>query len=555
MFPPVYAKHLLAFAKLWGNLQPLNRLRSFIRSRYPWAIGAGCLLAASFPNLGIAGFAWIAPALILLSAAGKTSKQAFRIGYVAGFAHYLASLSWLLLIPVRGFPILGWIALSLYMALYPAIWVWLCWKMFPAKSDIANTGNVFQLLAQRFASTTWTSRMLWCISGAALWVALEMIISRFLSGFPWNLLGASQFKLVPLIQIASFTGVYGMSFLPVWTALSILCAIMMIIRKPTMRSAWVSEIILPAALLISIYGIGYRNLLQPEPVRPTLTAALIQPSIPQTEIWDPAADSARFKELIALSEQALTNKVDLLIWPEAALPKLLRYDQPTFDAVSGLAQKHKVWMIVGSDDVEPRHGTTGEDEPDFFNSSFLVSPEGRLVERYKKRNLVIFGEYIPLVRWLPFVKYLTSITGSFTPGDHVVPFQMPDLGVNTSVLICFEDVFPHLAREYVFPDTDFLVNLTNNGWFGEGSAQWQHAAAAVFRAVENNVPLVRCSNNGLTCWVDSSGRVRQVFETSQRGIYGPGFLISRIPLLHPEKNALLLSIRSMVIGSELPASA
>ncbi len=100
-------------------------------------------------------------------------------------------------------------------------------------------------------------------------------------------------------------------------------------------------------------------------------------------------------------------------------------------------------------------------------------------------------------------------------------------------MICFEDVFPHLVREYVDDDTDFLVNLTNDGWFGEGAAQWQHGAAGVFRAVENGLPLVCCSNNGLTCWVDARGRLRQIFESSAHGIYGQGFLLAQIPVLAP----------------------
>jgi apolipoprotein N-acyltransferase len=105
--------------------------------------------------------------------------------------------------------------------------------------------------------------------------------------------------------------------------------------------------------------------------------------------------------------------------------------------------------------------------------------------------------------------------------------------VKTSVLICFEDNFPHYAREYAQPDIDFLVNLTNNGWFGEGAAQWQHAANALFRAVENRRPLVRCTNNGLTCWMDASGRLRQVFKDANGSIYGPGFMTVEIPLLNP----------------------
>jgi apolipoprotein N-acyltransferase len=491
------------------------------------------MLAISFPKIGIAGLAWIAPAIMLLAAIGKPGKQAFRIGYVAGFFHYLASLYWLLLIPVAWGPIFGWLALAAYMSLYPAFWVWLCWKMFPVKIASPDVSAGFSGWAGRFLSAPWGQRMLWAISAAAAWVALEMMISRFLSGFPWNLLGVSQYRIVPLIQIASYTGVYGVSFLVIWTSVSLLGAMMVIIRRPTMRSAWVGELILPMTVLVALYASGYRKLLQPEPRRPELAVALIQPSIPQTMIWDQGSDTVRFHELVQLTEVALTNKVDLVIWPEAAVPKLVRWDEDTYRAVTGLASKHKVWMIIGSDDAEPRLHPTHTNEADFFNSSFLVGPDGRLMQRYAKRNLVIFGEYVPLVKWLPFIKYLTPIPGSFTPGERVVPFHMPDIRVNASILICFEDVFPQLVPEYVSDDTDFLVNLTNNGWFGEGAAQWQHAAAAVFRAVENGVPLIRCCNNGLTCWIDSHGVMRQIFRNPRGSEYGPGFMLARIPLLQP----------------------
>ncbi|MDB6018942.1 MAG: Apolipoprotein N-acyltransferase [Pedosphaera sp.] len=498
---------------------------------------AGLLLAASFPNPSIAGLAWIAPGLILLTAIGKPLKQAFRIGYVAGLAHYLASLSWLLRIPVplewRWATALGWVALGAFLALYPATWTWLSWKLFPTRLAVAESSDNATGIADKFLSAPWSQRMLWSLTSAALWVALEMTISRLLGGFPWNLLGASQFHIIPLIQIAAFTGVYGVSFLLVWSSLSLLGAAMAIIRKPAMRSAWVGEIILPMTAVAVAYGLGFHKVSQPEPARPELRVALIQPSIPQTTIWDPSGETVRFKQLISLTETALTNKPDLIIWPEAAVPKMVRYDEEIFHAITQLALQNKIWIIIGSDDAEPHPGASDPNESDYFNSSFLVSPRGTLVERYKKRNLVIFGEYIPLIHWLPFLKYFTPITGGFTAGDRVVPFPLSDLSAKVSVLICFEDVFPHLVREYVSDDTDFLVNLTNNGWFGEGSAQRQHAGCAVFRAVENGVPLVRCSNNGLTCWIDSSGRIRQTFESSEHGIYGPGVMIARIPLLLP----------------------
>jgi apolipoprotein N-acyltransferase len=260
-----------------------------------------------------------------------------------------------------------------------------------------------------------------------------------------------------------------------------------------------------------------------------LNVTFIQPSIPQTLIWDETAGGQRFTQLLRLSEEAMTNKTDLLIWPEAAVPNLFGFKE-MHGPILAFAQKHRVWMIVGADDAELKPGSETLKDADFFNSSFLISPEGGVAATYRKRGLVIFGEYVPLVRWLPFMKYLTPVQGGFTPGKKAVPFYLPDLHVKTSVLICFEDIFPHLSRRSVDDDTDFLVNITNNGWFGESAAQWQHGTTAIFRAVENGVPLLRCSNNGLTCWVDQFGRIRQVFRDANGTIYGEGAMMAGIPL-------------------------
>ncbi len=407
--------------------------------------------------------------------------------------------------------------------------------MFPVRLVAAEGPSPIQNWAGQFLAAPWARRTLWAISGAALWVALEMAVARVLGGFPWNLLGDSQFKLLPLIQIASVTGVYGVSFLMVWTSLSLVSAGMVVIRRPAMRSAWLGEIILPLLAVAAVYGAGYQKLRQPRARGPELTIALVQPSIPQSLIWDTNAEALRFQQLLKFSEEALANKPDLLIWPEAAVPGLIRVDDDLRNAILDLARSNKTWIIIGADDFEPRPGAKTFADCDFFNSSFIINPAGEITGEYQKRNLVMFGEYVPFTGWLPFLKHLTPITGGFTPGKGAVPFELPDLKINVSVLICFEDVFPHLAREYVFDDTDFLVNLTNNGWFGEGAAQWQHAAAAVFRAIENGLPLVRCANNGLTCWVDAHGRLRQVFESASHGIYGPGFMIVHVPVLAPRR--------------------
>ena len=507
---------------------------AFIRGRFPLAILAGLSLATAFPKIGIAGFAWIAPALILATALGKRGGESFRIGYVAGVAHYLGSLSWLLNIPVRGFPILGWVALAAFLALFPATWVWLTITASPAARRLSPN---WLTTAREISRQSWAQRMSWALRAAATWVALEMILARIFGGFPWNLLGDSQYRIVPLIQFASFTGVYGVSFLVVWTSVSLLCGAIAVFGKPAQRSPWMAEIILPFTAIFIAMFYGFHQLAHPDATNREVKVALVQPGIPQTMIWDENQNRERFRELMELSETALATNADVLIWPEAALPGTPFDENGKLGApLAELAREHKAWLIIGADDFEEKPSETN-----YFNASFLISPEGQIAGRYRKRGLVIFGEYIPLERWLPFIKWLTPITGSYTPGDRAVQFHLTTTAdapqkVQSSVLICFEDVFPHLARKSVEPETDFLVNITNDGWFGEGAAQWQQAAAATFRTIENGVPLIRCANTGITCWIDRYGRWRQVFTDKSGSVYGVGFMRGTVPLPagHPE---------------------
>lgn len=511
---------------------PKFSIASELRVPYTLAAFAGVLLALAFPRVSIAGFAWVAPGLLLFAAAGFRPGLTFRIGYLGGFVYYLCTLNWLLYIPVKFFPILGWIALSAYLSLYPALWVWICWKFYPKKGSSPAAPEKRRERSAALLSGAWWKRALWAIQSGTVWVALEMFLGRFLSGFPWDFLGVSQYKMLPLIQLSAVTGVYGVSFLIVWFSVSLMLAAVALAHKPHARGTWVKELAVPMLTIGSIIAVGFTQIRAYEPPQQRTKVALIQPSIPQTLIWDERENSNRFVQLIALSEKALAERPDMIVWPEASVPNMLRHHEATGDAIVGLAQKHKVWAIVGSDDAELRPGGKTMRDVDYFNSAFSISPEGRLTGIYKKRQLVIFGEYIPFVKTLPFMKYLSPAgeTG-FTPGSAPVPFNLESLGVIASVLICFEDTFPHLVRQYVEPQTDVLVNLTNNGWFGESAAQWQHAATAVFRAVENRIPLVRCANNGLTCWVDATGRMHEVYFPEDKDIYKAGFKMVQVPVL------------------------
>lgn len=327
-------------------------------------------------------------------------------------------------------------------------------------------------------------------------------------------------------------------------------------RQPTSRYVWLSEIFLPLMVVLILFVTGTSRVRNAPIASDTLRVTFVQPAIPQTMIWNRNENTNRFNQLIELTRRALTNEADLLLWPEAALPE---FDQASFDAITNLIQRHGVWMLFGADDAEAKLDADASDGYNFFNVAILFRPDGSYAGSYRKRHLVMFGEYIPLADALPFVKWFTPITGGFTSGDRVTHFELEPRGershelivadgstngsprssphrrVKTAALICFEDTFPHLAREYVDEDTDFLVNLTNNGWFRESAAQWQHAVSAAFRAVENGVPLLRCSNNGLTCWIDSRGRVHEIFRDQTGSEYGVGFVTWQIPLLTPEQ--------------------
>ncbi|MBI3881228.1 MAG: apolipoprotein N-acyltransferase [Verrucomicrobia bacterium] len=501
------------------NVAPATRI---LRHPLPGAVLGALLLTVAFPNFNLAGLAWIGPGVVLCAGLLRP-ESAFRTGYVAGLVLHLTSLCWLLNIPVTFAPILGWVALSAFLALFPATWLWLCTRL---ATDARTQTSGSSPLALH------TSSLLWPLQCAAAWVALEMFQARIFTGFPWNQLGVSQWRQIPLVQLASLTGVAGLSFLIVWTSASLLAAVLAFFRAGGKSSRWRLSVLPPLVAVAAVVAFGtHRVLHAPEPTR-FLNVAAVQPSIPQTLIWSGAADTNRFARLLALLELPYAKPPDLFLLPESALPGMLRYDDQFTLPLLDFVKRRHVWLITSSTDATPKRGSTDPKAADFFNSAFLIAPDGVIAGKYDKRRLVIFGEYIPLVRWLPFLRWFTPIGDGFESGRSAEIFEMNSLRAKTSVLICFEDMFAPLAREAAADDVDFLVNLTNDGWFGEAAEQWQHAAGAVFRAVENNLPLVRACNNGVTCWIDAQGRLRDPLRDANGRVYGEGTSVMSIPLLN-----------------------
>lgn len=479
-------------------------------SREIVAVAAGALLMMAFPKWNVAGFAWVAPGMILFVGVGGTTRQAFGRGFLFGLVFAAGTVYWLQYMPVTGLPILAWWSLAAYLAVYYALWVWFCRRALP--------GTLEEMLHASWAQRTW-----WILAAAGMWVLLEWVAGWMLTGFPWLKIGVTQHRMVPLIQFASVAGAPGLSFVVVWFSVSLMFALFALATQPRQRfPAW-REICLPMLAVAVLFAWGNARIKRHDQSSSReIKVALVQPSFPQTLLWNQEETTNRFNRMIELSEEALASKPDLLIWPEAAMPGFIRHQEETFSRVSSLSAKHETPLICGGDDARMPPDDPKREQPQFFNSVYLLDETGMIPAQYDKRQLVAFGEYTPLVKWLPFMKYLTPVGEGFSPGEKAIQLPLEKLDLKVSPLICFEDAFAWLARDAVTPETDVLVNLTNDGWFSESAAQWQHLANALFRAVETGRPLIRCANNGITCWVDPVGRVYGTAFPDGRSVYAEG---------------------------------
>jgi apolipoprotein N-acyltransferase len=451
-----------------------------------------------FPLPGLYWLSWIAVAPLLIALRRTQAPnalqvdaslrlepagpwQAFLMSYACGILWYLGTCYWVFETMRRygGLPL--WVALlvllaaCMYMGLYHGFFGFLL---------AVGTGG--KALPRRAL-----------VLAPFLWVAVELARTR-ISAFPWELLGYTQIDNRALTRLATLTGVYGLSFEIMLVNCTFAAAFLVLRerRKPLLAAAFGAAALLQAGQLWS-----------PPTVPADHTALLVQQNIPAEEGWTTDYFQGTLRDLTwislhppgAIEEQHF----DLIVWPESPSPFFL--NDPSFrSAIADLARQGRTWLLVGSIGVQSASASP-QQKSEVFNSAGLISPTGELAARYDKTHLVPFGEYVPFKRFLPFMDMLTDQIGNFAGGHSREPLDAG--GQRLGISICYESIFPDEVRESVQRGANVLINLTNDGWYGDSGAWKQHLQMTQMRAIENRRWLLVGTNTGVTASVDPFGGI------------------------------------------------
>jgi apolipoprotein N-acyltransferase len=471
------------------------------------------LLALSFPKFGHPAVAFVAlvPLLVAISGwsgrgvsiPGVSTRHGFVLGLIAGFIHFAGTVYWTgaTVSTFGGLPVFVAVIVAALLALYMAAY-------------IAVTCAIGAILIRHFG-----------VRGVCLvpvvWVATEYLRGIILGGFPWIPLGNTMVTLLPIAQLASVFGVYGLSmFVALVNAGFAITALLAgrqgsapastsakaTVDRPSRQAFAAAGITIAAIAAISIWG-GMRlsggELTSGAPIK----IGLIQGNIAQTDKWNPARAGMILDRYLQLTQQAADNGAQFIMWPESSTPFYFEED-PDGTVVRRMVRSLGRPLLLGSDefeDAEPvRH----------YNSAFMLDTGGATAAVYRKIHLVPFGEYVPFQRLLFFVGPLVDAVAAFSRGTRVT--MMPVEGHMISTAICYEVTYPALAREAVRQGSEMLTTITNDAWYGDSSAAFQHFEMAAMRAIEQGRYLARAANTGISGIIDPYGRVlvrTNLFET------------------------------------------
>lgn len=485
-------------SKIFKKNEKLTKYHIFL------SVLTSALLILSFPNYNFWFLAWIflIPLFFVLETSSKS--KSFILSYTAGLIFFGSAVSWLTYVTKLGYAVLVFI-LAFYFGLY---------------------GFFGNIILKRFSNSK--THFLPILLLPSLWAALEFARGILLTGFPWAILGYSQYKIPIAIQIAEITGAYGVSFVVVTVNFILYRYLSAIIGKfngsNLFRKQDASVLKYETAATLAIVGLMFvfgHSALKKSEIDTGIKLSVAQGNISRDKKWDPREKDFILERYRTLTKEAAKDGSDIVVWPETSVPGFL-FEPDIILYIENLIKEVRTPLLLGI----VAYSWDGEGDGRFYNSASLFSADGRIEEEYYKIHLVPFGEYIPLERLFPFIRDFINVpVGDFSRGNEYTIFNISkdDCIYNYAALICFEDIFPGLVRGFVSDGADFLVNITNDAWFGESSEQLQHAQASVFRAVENRVSVVRAANTGFSCYISPKGIIEDSIRDKSGSMYIAGF--------------------------------
>ncbi|MFB0566744.1 MAG: apolipoprotein N-acyltransferase [Candidatus Aminicenantaceae bacterium] len=443
------------------------------------ALLSGAFTSLAFPKFNLSFFGWISLIPLLFILLEKKPKQSFLLGWLAGFTYYALLLYWIPYVPAHygnlslGFSFVIYIFLVLFLGLLWAFFSLLLTKLYRSFPKI-----VFLLIP-------------------FLWVSMEYILTYAFTGFPWCLLGYSQYRNIYFIQLASITGVYGLSFFLVLLQSMFIFSIKFRKRYP---------FFVALGLILCIHLGGLLSLKEISPDKTTFKASVIQGNVSSDIYWDQISTqeiSELFNKHLELSRNSLERGAELIIWPEFSVPLCFSCPEGIY-----VNFKEKLFKFVKDTSCTLVLGTNEtnitEEKTSYYNTAICLGP-GQSANHYYKMHLVPFGEYTPYKKIFFFIEKMTHAIGDITPGNEHILHQFKTLTFGSP--ICYEIIFPNLVRKFSKIGANFIVTITNDGWYGKSSAPYQHFSMAVLRAIENRRYLLRAATTGISGIIDPYGRI------------------------------------------------
>jgi len=466
---------------------------------------SGLLIFLSFPKVDLGFLIWIALVPLFYALDDKDLPGAFRVGFITGLVYNIGLVYWVVFVVVH------YGHLSLYAGISIMLLLVMCLSLYPALFCVGVA--YFRRRGMKIVAMA-----------PLLWTSLEYLKTHLFSGFPWEDLAHSQHGYLPLIQIADITGPYGITFLIVLlNGIVYDCTNRLLSAPRGTRRFPFSEIIVGAVLLLVVFGYGiYRidSLKETEKGLSAVHVLIVQGNIDQSIKWSGEFQEETIAIYRELSAGASGKDVSLVVWPETAAPFYFQNYADKARDIIDTARETRSWLLFGA----PAYGREGK-EISFYNSAYLLSPDGSISGRYDKVHLVPFGEYVPLQRILFFVDKLVIGAGDFRPGDEIAPLSMGDRKIG--VLICYEGIFPAISRKHRLEGAGLLVNITNDSWYGNTSAPYQHLTMAIFRAIENRTWMIRAANSGISAIVKPDGTI-----VSRTGLFERKILEGTVQFTH-----------------------